>query len=419
MATATTVVTTSGTDVNKVWKIIQGELATAIQFDNAEWDMVDDFVPPEGLPFSARSVTIPLDINEGAGIASIPEGGFEARESSPNASEITVTLQQFNGRFNASLLAMYADKGEAQVKRQLLFQGAHKVRDLSRHFSDYFYGASTGYLAQINAATTATTGTYTLIGGYGVSGITASAFLSDKFRVGDYVALIRSAALVSNAIGKVGSITTSTGVVVITWNGSVVSASADYLVKANSKGNTTIDHTDYNRGLVGTIDLTTTASVHSLSSATVPAWDVAYSDTVAGRFSGSKVTRAGDEIDNKGGGRVTHLLMDQGVRRDWINLERAALRFSDPMAMETDGNVKSKGRKIMATKRVPPGYVYAFDKSALSKWALLPKPDGKFSWGDGKEYIDENAMVFRIDMPVALVCRNRRKLAYFTGQTSA
>ena len=418
MATASTVVTTSGTTVQKVWKTIQGELATAIQFDNAEWDMVDDFVAPEDTPWSARSVTIPLDINEGAGIASISEGGVEARESSPNLEEITVSMVQFNGRFNASLLAMYGDKAEGQIKKQLLHQGAHKVRDMSRHFSDYFYGASTAYLAQVNAGSTATTGTYTLIGGYGVSGITSAAFLSDKFRVGDYVALTASGTLHSNAIGKVGSITTSTGVVVVTWNGSVVATSGDYLVKANSKGNTTIADTDYNKGLVGLIDMNTATTVHGVASTTVGNWAVGYSDTNAGRFSGTKVTRAADEIDNKGGGKITHLLMDQGVRRDMINLERAALRFSEGAGMEIEGSVKNKGRKIMATKRVPPGYVFAFDKSALSKWALLPKPDGKFSWGEGKEYIDENAMVFRIDMPVALICKNRRKLAYFTGQTS-
>ena len=128
---------------------------------------------------------------------------------------------------------------------------------------------------------------------------------------------------------------------------------------------------------------------------------------------------AEDEIGNEGGGKVTHLLMDQGVRRDWIAYERAGVRFNDPLSMETDGSIKSKGRKILATRRVPPGYVYAFDKSSLSKWTLLPKPDGKFSWGDGKEYIDENAVVFRIDMPVALICRNRKKHAYFTSQTTA
>ena len=419
MAVATTSITTSGTSVNKVWKKIQGSLAEGIQFESEEFDMVDDFAAPEDTPFSAREVTIPIDINEGAGVASIPEGGYEARESSPNVEEITVSMVQFNKRFNASRLAMYADKGEAQIKRQLLHQGAHAIRDLGRHFSDYFYGVSNGYLAQVNATTTATTGTYTLISGYGVSGVTDPAFLVDKFRAGDYVALVASSALVTNAIGLVGARSASAGTMVVTWNGSVVATSGDYIVKANSKGNTTIAHTDYSRGLTGMVDITTASSLHSLATSSVPNWDVAYSDTAAGRFSGTKVTRAEDEIANEGGGKVTTLLMDQAVRRDWINLERAALRFDSPMGMETDGSVKSKGRKILATRRVLPGFVYAFDKSALSKWTLLPKPDGKFSWGEGKEYIDENGMVFRIDMPVALICKNRKKFAYFSGQTRA
>ena len=415
---ATTVVTTSGTTVQKVWRKIQGELATAIQYDCEEWDMAEDFFPSEDTPWSAREVTIPLDIAEGAGIASIPEGGIEARESSPNLNEITVSLVQFNGRFNASRLALYGDKPEAQIKKQLLHQGAHKIRDMARHFSDYFYGVSNAYLAQVSGAVTATTATYTLQGGYGVSGITNTTFIADKFRAGDYVALIRSAALVTNAIGSVSSITNA-GVLVVVWGGSVTSASGDYVVKANSKENSTIAGTDYSRGLVGLIDMTATASIHSLSNASVAAWDVAYSDTAAGRFSGSKVIRAQDNIGNLGGGKVTDIILDQGVRRDWINLERAALRFADPMGMQSDGSLVSKGRKILATRRVPPGYVFALDRSALSKWALLPKPDGKFSWGDGKEYIDENAVVFRVDLPVALICKNRRKLTYFTGQTTA
>ena len=209
MAQADTAVTTSGSSVSNIWRIVQGELAQGIQFDNDEWNMVDDFVPPEDLPFSARSVQIPVDMIEGAGIASIPEGGTEARESSPNAREITVTMQQFNGRFNASLLAMYADKGEAQVKKQLLYQGAHKIRDLSRHFSDYFYGVSNGYLAQASATQTATTMTITLQGGYGVSGITDGTFIANKFKVSDWIAVINGGALVTNGIGRITAVTTA------------------------------------------------------------------------------------------------------------------------------------------------------------------------------------------------------------------
>ena len=417
MAEASTVVTTSASSLQKVWRKIQGDVAEGIQYKNVEWDMMEDFVPPEGTVWSAREVTIPIDIKEGAGVASIVEGGTEALPSSPNLAEITVTLVQFNKRFNASLLAKYGDSGdENQVKRQLTHQGAHAIRDLSRHFSDYFHGVSNAYLAQVVAATTATTGTYTLSSGYGVSGITSTAFIAQKFKASDRVALIRSGSLVSNAIGTVSSITSS-AVMVVVWNGSVVSASGDYVVKANSMENTTIDGTDYSRGLVGLIDITTASSVHSLATSTEADWDIAYSDTAAGRFSGIKLRRADDEIDDEGGGRVNTVLMSKGVRRDFIALERAALRFNDPFGMEVDGDVKSKGRKFIASKRVPPGYVYCFDKSALSRWALLPKPSGKFSWGDGKEYINQNAMVFRIDMPVATICKNRKKFAYFTSQT--
>lgn len=418
MATAATTVTTSGTTVVNIWRTIQGDLATGLQFENDEWEMVDDFVPPEDLPFSARSVEIPVDMIEGAGVASIPEGGVEARESSPNVRLITVTMQQFNKRFNASRLAMYADKSEAQIERQLRYQGAHAIRDLSRHFSDYFHGTSNAYLAQCSATATATTMTLSLMNGYGVSTITDGTFISQKFKVGDYVALVASSALVTNAIGSVGTVNTAPRLVV-TWNGSVTATSGDYVVKANSKGNTVLADTDFSRGLVGLVDVTTTASVHSLSSSTDSNWDVAYSNTTSGRFNGTNVIRAEDEIGNEGGGKVTHILIDQGVRRDWINYERAAVRFTDPLSMETDGSIKSKGRKIIASRRVPPGYVYEFDKSALSKWTLLPKPDSKFNWGDGKEYIDENAVVFRIDMPVALITRNRKKFAYETGKTTA
>ena len=264
MATATTVVTTSGTTVNNIWRIVQGELAQGIQFENDEWNMVDDFVPPEDLPFSARRVTIPVDMIEGAGIASIPEGGFEARESSPNVREITITMQQFNGRFNASLLAKYADKAEVQVEKQLRYQGAHKIRDLSRHFSDYFYGTSNAYLAQASATQTQTTMTITLQGGYGVAGITDGTFIANKFKVGDYVAGINGGTLTTNAIGEVTAVTTAPRIVVV-WAGSTTITSADYIVKANSKGNTTLAHTDYSRGLVGAVYITSTPSVHTPS----------------------------------------------------------------------------------------------------------------------------------------------------------
>lgn len=420
MAAATQTATTSRTSEQKVWRIIQGELVEGLQFLCEEFEEVDDLTEEETTTWSARQVLIPINLTEDTGVASIDEFGYEAYPQSVNLNELTIDLVQFNARFNASLLAQYGDKSEAQIKRQLKFQAGTKLAAMGRHFADYFHGVSTAYLAQVSDASTGTTLTHTLIGGYGVSGITTSSFIADKFRAGDRVALIRSAALVTNAIGKIGAVDTTNGYITVTWNGSVTSVSGDYVVKANSMENTTISATDYNKGLVGLIDMTQTASVHGVSNASVSNWDVAFSDTTGGRFTGARIHRGRDEIKNKGGMEPANILfLDQGVYRDMIANERSSLRFADPMGMELDGSVKAKGLKIFSSRRVPPGYATLGVKSSIRKWSLLPKPDGSANWGDGKELIDQNGKVFRMDWPVALVCKKRRNLAYWTGLTRA
>lgn len=422
MAALATTVTTSTSDLNKVWKKIQGDLAVAVQFDNAEWDMFDDFIAPEGTPWSAREVTIPLDINKKGGIASIKEGGYEANPSSKNLEELTITLVHFNGRFNISKLAKFGDEGSRnQVVRDLSIRGLQTVRAMGEHYSDYVYGYSTAILARTSTDATQSSGAYTLDQGYD-STVTDGAYICDKFRVGDRVAALdasNSNALLANAIGTVTAVTVATPSITVTWAGSVNTDAGDFIVKTNSMGNTDIDDTDYNRGLVGFLDMAKTASVHGLSSSSVADWSIALADTAGGRMTGIRARKMIDEVLDEGGGTVSHIVTTRGVYRDLIDYERSALQVSDPMSMEIDGNVKSKGRKIITTKKVPPGYLFAFDKKALSRWALLPKPDGKFSWGEGKEYTDQSAMVFSIDMPVATLIKNRKCLAYASGLTES
>lgn len=418
---AATQTPTKGSDVNKVWRKIQGDIVQGMNFEVEEFEQVGEITVPENIPYSAREVTMPVDIVEGAGAAQISEGGKLARPSTPNMQEITISMLQTDGRFNATGLSEFGDDGNTnQLERQLLFQGSDKLRTIARHFGDYFYGVSTAYLAQVNAALTGTTLTHTLTAGYGQAGITTAAFLADKFRAGDYVGLVRSAALVANAIGLVGNVDVTNGALTITWAGTVTAASADYVVKANSMENTTLaDGTDYNKGFVGLIDMLTASSVHGLAN-TVARWNPSYSDTAAGRFSGSKLHRANDEIKNYGASKGVNLVfIDQGVNRDLINLRSAGVRFDDPMNMEIDGSIKSKGRTFFSSRRVPPGYVIPVDKSAIALWSLTPKPDGRYAWKDGKELIDDDLMVFDMRWPVALVCRSRAKLSYFTSQTRA
>ena len=422
MADATYSVTANAA-VNKIWRKVQGDLQTALQFECEEWEMLDDLNEFD-IDWSAREITVPLDINEGSGVATIPEGGKEARPSSPNAEEITLTWSLFNKRFTISKTARWIDQNsrDAQIERQIVFQGMHAVRDIKRHFSDYFYGFSTAYLARVDDAggslTAATSHTIPLKDAYGVAGIDTAAYIAAMFKVGDFVAALDSGSLVTNAIGEVTAVSASTPSITVTWNGSADPDDGDHIVKANSLENTTVTGTDYNLGLTGVLDSMTSTSVHSLSSSSVANWAVAYSDTASGRFSGTKLHRAKQEIGNEGGGKLNMVLWDQGVERDVLLQERAALRFDNPFSLEIDGAVKSRGVKFSATRRVPPGYVFGMDKGSFRRMTLIPKP-GTPAWDDGHKLEDSSGFVFSLDYPCALVHLNRKNYSYFSNQTQS
>lgn len=412
-------VSTSGTDLNKMWRKVQGDVATAIQFESEEWDLLDN-LDEYDIDWSAREITIPVDIIKGIGIAKIPEGGYEARPSSPNLRDLTITWSLYNGRFTISKTAKWIDEKnrEAMLTRQIVQQGKSKVRALASQFSDDFYGFSTGILCDTSTNATQSSGAYTIEDAYGVAGIDTAAYLCNLFEIGDYVALIRSAALVTNAIGVITAITVGTPSITVTWNGSVDSDANDSVVKANSLENTTLAGTDYNRGLVGLLDATSSASVHSLSNSTDANWDVAYSDTTAGRFSGIKLHRAKQEVANEGPGQLNLVLWAQGVERDVVSQYQAGVRFEDSFGMEIDGSVKSKGIKFFGSRRVPPGYVFGADKRSMRKMTLIPKPDQPM-WDDGEKIPDKSGFVFPIDYPVGLVWLARKNLVYWTGQTES
>lgn len=422
MAAATYTPTTSSSGLNKIWRKVQGELQQGLQFMSEEWEALDDLENFD-IDWSAREITVPIDINEGAGVASIPEGGYEARPSSPNVEEITLSWVLFNKRFTASKTARWIDtkNPEAELKKQLVYQGMKAVQDLGRHFSDYSYGYSTGVLALTDSDLAGGTDTLTLKDAYGdaTTNIDTAAYLAAMFKVGDWVAAINDSTLVTSGIGEITAITAATPSIAVTWNGSASDTTNDLkIVKANSLENTTLAGTDFNKGLVGWLEMLTSTSVHSLASSSVANWSVAYSDTAAGRFSGVKLHRAKDEIRNEGGGKVTDMVIDQGVYRDLIALQQAALRFSDPFAMELDGDVKSKGMKIFSSRRVPPGMVILYDRKSVKRMSLLPKPGERLAWSDGEKIKDQSGYVFCLDFPCQRVVTNRKNLAYFQNQTS-
>lgn len=403
----------SNSQVNKIWRKIQGDVADALQFECEEWSLLDR-LDESGLAWSLREVIVPLDITEGGRVSQIPEGGYETIPFTPNVEEITVTPVQYNIRFAASFLAQYVDQrgGDAMIENELKFRAKKSVQSLARAVSDDFYGFSTSILALTDTDISGTTVTVTLSAGYGVSGISNTTFIADKFRVSDRVAILDAGTY--RVTGQVSSIT-SAGVMVLVLDAAFTTTTNSLqIVRANAVEST---QTSYNRGLVGLLDVLTSASVFGLSSTSIANWSPAFADTTTGgRFSGTKLQIMRDQIHNYGGGKPDMCFIAQGVKRDLDLLERSALRQTDPMNLVVDGNAKAKGMKWHSSRRVPPGYVAPVDMTGWKKWQLNPKPGTNFSWRDGYKPTDQNFLLFGGDLPLQLIPTNRKKFAYLSNQ---
>lgn len=403
----------TNSQVSKVWRKIQGDVADSLNFECEEWALLDR-LDDAGLAWSLREVIVPLDITEGGRVSQIPEGGYETIPFTPNVEEITVTPVQYNIRFAASKLAMYVDQrgGDAMIENELKFRAKKEMESLARAVSDDYFGFSTSILALTDTDISGTTVTVTLSAGYGVAGISNTTFIADKFRVNDRIAILDAGTY--RVTGNVNSITAA-GVMVILLDGAFTTTTNSLqIVRANAVEST---QTSYNRGLVGLLDTLTSGTVHGLASSSIANWSVAYADTNAGRFTGTKMQTAKDAIANYGGhGKPNTCFISQGVKRDLNLQERSALRQTDPLALQIDGDSKSRGIKWHSSRRVPPGYVALCDTFSWKKWQLNPKPGTSYAWRDGKEPTDQNFLLFSGDFPLQLIPTSRKDFAYFSGQ---
>jgi hypothetical protein len=410
---------TTTTDIQFLWRKVQTNLYQGLNFEVEEYGHFDKLTKFKA-NMSTREITVPLDIREDAGVASIPEDGWEARPMSVSGRELSLGWIIQNKRFTITKQAKWIDQysRQAQIESQFKYQGGKAIQALARTVGDYMWGFSTGYLAQCDGGQAgAASHTITLKNGYGLSAITNAGFLARKFVVGDWVALIQGGALVTNAIGQVTARSLSAGTIDVTWNGSVTITDNDYIVLANSLENATVAGTDYNRGAVGFLDMVVSTSLHGLSSATEENWAAAVNNSDGGRFTGVDIHSAAQEIENWGGGALTDMWLAQGVERDMIAAQQAAVRFSSPMGMELDGSVKRKGTTFHSSRRVPPGFVFGYDKKSINKLVLLPSKPSEPMWEDGEKLENRPIWAFGIDLPWNLVCLNRKNLALFTGRT--
>lgn len=425
----------TNTQVNAIWRKVQGALQNGFNFVTPEFRWISDRFPELNIDASLREMTFPVDLFEDRGVATIPEGGRLAEPMSVNAEDATIVFVNANKRFTASRLqrwASQADGGRGYIVRQLTFQGRKAVEAIGRNLGDQFYGFSNGVLAINQTDITSTTPTYTLNDAYGDSDIpgtdTASAkYIANLFKVGDRVALVRAGALVgpgdAAVNGEVTDVDPATPSIDVTWPGTAPDADVgDSVVLSNSTDATTLAHTSFNHNLVGLLEMLKAQSVHGIDNTLVPNWDVSLADTTAGRFSGIKWRRAVDEIHNFGDADANIVtLFAQGVYRDTMSQYQAGVRFPSMMALEIDGDFTARGNTPLQSRRMPPGHVCLYGRQAIKTKNIFDNTDGGFGYtgSQAKWLTDDSGWVFDVDWAGLMAVTSRKQLAYFTQQEEA
>ena len=418
--------TTARTDLVNAWKETYLALQPAIRVLAEELDWFDD-IPDAKVDWSTYQTILPLDIYRAFGFGAVSEGGYKTRPSSKSVERATIDLQHYNVSFTMSELANWADKGLGnQVKQQIKLQGTQKFATMARGLANYLHGTSVGtlFLTDTDIAG-ASTATLTLHSGYGNSAITDGTFMTNLVEVGDQVALVDGSSLVANSIpATITAKTPATPSIAISTTSNVtVSNNNLKVVLANSLEEATLaGGSDYNKGLVGVQDWLFSTTVHGKSSSSITDWSVARGVSSGGRYTPVKHRALKDAIYNEAPpqyAQPNRWMVAQGVYRDAMDYQRVGLRFEDAMEMTIDGDIKSKGLKVLSTKRVMPGLSCLFHGNAVGKIMLTPMPDadGGLSWSDGEKLENRSAKRFDIDVVVGTVCRARKAFAYETGLT--
>ena len=410
-------------------KLIRKTVATAREGFNFMSDEINAMqqVPKDEIPPSLREMLFPVDLNETGGVASLPDFGQKARPSVTGLEEGLGYLVHLNKRFNQSTLAKLVAAGQTnQVIDQFKFQASKSVKALGRAATIMWWGSSSGVLALTDTdLTTSTSQTLTLRAAFGITGQDNAAYLADLFATmdaagneGDGVAVMNGATI--KGYGLIASKDRVNGTITITFD---VAPTADAtnglaIVLLNAIGSLSAQ-TNYNKAMTGWTDGLTVTALHGITHAE---WLPAVYGTTSVRFSPVLYQQLRDEVNLRGGGKLTHLFWDAGVKRDaWDN--RVTLqRFNDTSGFTLDGDISAKGVENVVTRTVPAGWVTGFDaKRAATRVQVTELPSdsgtGGVSQDDGIHYIDQAGKVYEMNLVMALQWRNRRCMGGYINKT--
>jgi hypothetical protein len=425
MATATYGVETGGTTLKELGRKVQAGVFKAAQYGVEEVSWIKALEKYDA-PISLREITHELDILQATGAAFIPEGGKEARPSSPSAVTATVSTLLVNKRFTVSRtmqMILQRQGVRGLLESQFKWQGRKAVEALRARQGDTFYGFSTGTLALISSTAAAV---ITLKDLYGIAGLGSTSHnrrVVDQFVASstgnnaDFIAILNPAGPALREIRKIIAKDRTLNTITLDADPAADVAN-DLIVYAQNVENTTLaGGTERDLNPVGLLDGATSTSVHGVSGATFDKWNAALNDSSGGRFTGIKLMKGKDAITNLGGGKMNRVIWAQGVKNDVVAQLQAGLRFSDAYGMEMDGSPKSKGIEFVTSRRVPDGYVFGMDdENSMRRLMLTPDVDTP-GMDDGEKLQDDSGSIFSVDFLFTYPWTCRGNLAVWSGLT--
>lgn len=382
-----------------------------------EYSWADDY-PDEDIVPSGRNNLVPLDTRRGYGAHQMDDAGYESRTETPALTEGEFVFNHTNARFSISLRAQAFDKAARgnYIIRQIKYQSLKCIEAVMRKYAYMYYGFSTGVLCQCNGTQGgATSHTITLKNGLGLSQINNAAWLANIFTAGEGVALIRSAALVANAIGQVTAVSLTAGTITVTWGGSVSITDGDQIVFANGVTGGTISETDYNKWNVGMLDSLITDSVQGLATSAEPTWASPLYDVNGGSLGFVKIKKMKQALENNGETTLRRIVYSNGVENDFQARERGAVIWGDSGRMNVDANVTAKGVDFVTSRFTPPTFAFGQGADWMGKKIVTEKPDENETIEFGSLYKaeDRSALKGGVDMISANIIHSRaRAVAY-------
>lgn len=430
MATNPAPSTTTVANLADLSKKTNTDVMVGIRRKTKEYGWFDD-TPDEKITPSGNEMRLVLDIQYQTGGAMIPDGGYEDQATTVAPKTGTFTFVQMNKRFSFTTLAKgYDKKGRAGfIQRQIQYQAIKAVEAIARKIGVQTYGFSTGTVAVVSATNSAgaTQTDIQLKNSFGTTSLPGTStagkvYNTNLFRVGEPVCLVRGSTVQDFGVVVASPAASGTaGAIDVTFNGSVTPTANDLLVYASAVTDTALTGTDTNRWPVGILDALLSSSVHGLATTAAAEWQAGYANTSGGRMSYQVQEAMANAIDNFAGVEMNRVIYSQGVRRDMIAGERAALRYDNSSQMDWNGEVGTKGVKYMTSVLAPPGFFIGFNNDAIGKKVLSDKPD----YEGGPDIFsldkvqDKGAVAASFDFIYARVINSRRAMGYANGLTES